>query len=128
MLPGPTFAAGWARQPRPVHPTGKPWLWPARSRSGDFWRDVWPNWREKYFFGNLSFPALAARLLSVLRQIGTNFAGQIRTVGPIKTVCKIRTTSMRFLVIVKATKDSEAGVMPSEQLLRDMGNFNEQLV
>lgn len=35
---------------------------------------------------------------------------------------------MRFMVIVKATKDSEAGVMPSEQLLRDMGNFNEQLV
>jgi hypothetical protein len=34
---------------------------------------------------------------------------------------------MRFLVIVKATKDSEAGVMPSEQLLADMGRFNEQL-
>jgi len=35
---------------------------------------------------------------------------------------------MRFMVIVKASKDSEAGVMPSEQLLRDMGNFNEELV
>jgi hypothetical protein len=35
---------------------------------------------------------------------------------------------MRFLVIVKATKDSEAGVMPSEQLLADMGRFNEELV
>jgi hypothetical protein len=35
---------------------------------------------------------------------------------------------MRFMVIVKATKDSEAGVMPSEQLLKDMGNYNEQLV
>lgn len=35
---------------------------------------------------------------------------------------------MRFLVIVKATKDSEAGVMPSEQLLTDMGRFNEELV
>lgn len=35
---------------------------------------------------------------------------------------------MRFMVIVKATKDTEAGVMPSEQLLRDMGNFNEELV
>jgi hypothetical protein len=31
------------------------------------------------------------------------------------------------MVIVKATKDSEAGAMPTEQLLRDMGNFNEQL-
>jgi hypothetical protein len=32
------------------------------------------------------------------------------------------------MVIVKATKDSEAGVMPSTELLTDMGNFNEQLV
>jgi hypothetical protein len=32
------------------------------------------------------------------------------------------------MVIVKASKDSEAGVMPSEQLLTEMGNFNEQLV
>src|SRR5216110_700092 len=35
---------------------------------------------------------------------------------------------MRFIVMVKATKESEAGHMPSEQLLREMGNFNEQLV
>jgi hypothetical protein len=35
---------------------------------------------------------------------------------------------MRFMVIVKATKNSEAGVMPSEKLLREMGNFNEELV
>ena len=35
---------------------------------------------------------------------------------------------MRVMVIVKATKSSEAGVMPSEQLFRDMGNYNEQLV
>ena len=35
---------------------------------------------------------------------------------------------MRFMVIVKADKNSEAGVMPSEQLLREMGNFNEELV
>jgi len=34
---------------------------------------------------------------------------------------------MRFMVIVKATKDSEAGVMPSEQLLADMGKYNEEL-
>src|SRR5881275_2896617 len=34
---------------------------------------------------------------------------------------------MRFMIIVKATKDSEAGVMPSEQLLRDMGKFNIEL-
>jgi hypothetical protein len=35
---------------------------------------------------------------------------------------------MRFMVIVKANKDSEAGVMPSEKMLTDMGNFNEELV
>ncbi len=35
---------------------------------------------------------------------------------------------MRVMVIVKATKDSEAGVMPSEELLTAMGKFNEELV
>ncbi len=35
---------------------------------------------------------------------------------------------MRFMVIVKATKDSEAGVMPSERLLAEMGKYNEELV
>jgi len=35
---------------------------------------------------------------------------------------------MRFMIMVKATKDSEAGVMPSQQLLTDMGQFNEALV
>lgn len=35
---------------------------------------------------------------------------------------------MRLMVIVKATKNSEAGLMPSEQLLADMGKFNEELV
>jgi hypothetical protein len=34
---------------------------------------------------------------------------------------------MRFMVIVKATKDSEAGVMPSEELLSAMGRYNEEL-
>jgi hypothetical protein len=35
---------------------------------------------------------------------------------------------MRFMIMVKATRDSEAGVMPSEQLLSEMGKFNEELV
>jgi len=35
---------------------------------------------------------------------------------------------MRFCVMVKATKDSEAGAMPSEKLLADMGRFNEELI
>jgi len=35
---------------------------------------------------------------------------------------------MRVMVMVKATKDSEKGVMPSEKLLADMGKYNEELV
>ncbi len=35
---------------------------------------------------------------------------------------------MKVMVIVKATKDSEAGTLPDEKLLTDMGNFNEELV
>ena len=35
---------------------------------------------------------------------------------------------MRFMILIKATKDSEAGVMPDERLLTAMGNFNEELV
>ena len=35
---------------------------------------------------------------------------------------------MRVMVIVKASKESEAGQMPSQKLLEDMGKFNEQLV
>ena len=35
---------------------------------------------------------------------------------------------MRFMVLVKATKDSEANVMPDPKLLVDMGKFNEELV
>ena len=35
---------------------------------------------------------------------------------------------MRFMMIVKASKESEAGVMPSEQMLAAMGKFNEELV
>ncbi len=34
---------------------------------------------------------------------------------------------MRFMVIVKANKESEAGEMPSEKILTDMGKFNEEL-
>ena len=35
---------------------------------------------------------------------------------------------MRFMILIKADRDSEAGVMPSEQLLTEMGRFNEELV
>ena len=35
---------------------------------------------------------------------------------------------MRFMILIKANKDSEASVMPSKQLLTEMGKFNEELV
>src|SRR6267378_1600190 len=35
---------------------------------------------------------------------------------------------MRFMVIVKANKDSEAGVLPKQKLLAEMGKYNEELV
>lgn len=35
---------------------------------------------------------------------------------------------MRYMMIVKASADSEAGVMPTEQELREMGRFNEEMV
>lgn len=35
---------------------------------------------------------------------------------------------MRFVVMIKANKETEAGVLPSQQLLTEMGNFNEELV
>ena len=34
---------------------------------------------------------------------------------------------MRFMIIIKASQDSEAGVMPSNELLTAMGNYNEEL-
>ncbi len=35
---------------------------------------------------------------------------------------------MRFMILVKADKDSEAEILPDEKLLRDMGNYNDELV
>jgi hypothetical protein len=35
---------------------------------------------------------------------------------------------MRFMIMVKATKDSEAGILPDQKLLAEMGKFNEELV
>ena len=35
---------------------------------------------------------------------------------------------MRFMVLVKANKDSEAGIMPTEAMLAEMGRYNEELV
>ena len=39
-----------------------------------------------------------------------------------------RGTTMRFMVIVKASKESEAGILPDEKILAEMGKYNEELV
>jgi hypothetical protein len=41
---------------------------------------------------------------------------------------RIQESEMKVIVLVKATKDSEAGVMPTQTLLAEMGKFNEELV
>jgi hypothetical protein len=41
---------------------------------------------------------------------------------------QVKEKAMKVTVFVKATKNSEAGVMPSEKMLNDMGKFNEELV
>lgn len=40
----------------------------------------------------------------------------------------LKETNMRFMILIKADHNSEAGVMPSEQLFAEMGRFNEELV
>src|SRR5688572_28313833 len=47
---------------------------------------------------------------------------------PAPAVPPRKDTTMKVMVIVKATKNSEAGVMPTEQLLTEMGKYNEELV
>jgi hypothetical protein len=48
--------------------------------------------------------------------------------NPRRQGASVKGPTMKVMVIVKATKNSEAGVMPSEKLLTDMGKYNEELV
>ncbi len=59
-----------------------------------------------------------------IRRNSKNDAG----LTPPQVLSTERNKQMRVMVIVKATKNSEAGVMPSEELLTAMGKFNEELV
>jgi hypothetical protein len=45
-----------------------------------------------------------------------------------RLIQRLRRIGMRFMAIVKASKDSEAGVPPSKELLSAMGRFNEEMV
>jgi hypothetical protein len=48
--------------------------------------------------------------------------------GKMQKRTKTGDSAMKVMVLVKATQDSEAGAMPSEQLLTEMGQYNEELV
>jgi hypothetical protein len=66
----------------------------------------------------MSYPQMTVRRNSKGRRGAYSTAGSLNG----------KEQTMRMLVIVKATKNSEAGVMPSEELLAAMGKFNEELV
>jgi hypothetical protein len=51
-----------------------------------------------------------------------------RITAPATGLRNVRRKAMRFMVIVKATADSEAGIMPDHKLLEAMGNYNDQLI
>jgi hypothetical protein len=65
---------------------------------------------------------------AALAQIGDVFLSNSRNAVRLPYEHPFEENEMRVMVIVKATKNSEAGIMPGEKLLTDMGNFNEQLV
>jgi len=48
--------------------------------------------------------------------------------GTLSSEANVQGETMRFMMIVKANKDSEAGVMPSEEMIANMGKFNEELL
>jgi len=62
------------------------------------------------------------------RTIEVSISGHINRLRALRQKIKKEKRQMRFMVIVKANKDSEAGVMPTKELLTQMGKFNEELV
>jgi hypothetical protein len=58
------------------------------------------------------------------------YRGRLDPLAPSREPNPNRTgeTTMRFLVMVKANKESEAGALPDEKMLTEMGKFNEELV
>jgi hypothetical protein len=54
--------------------------------------------------------------------------GCVRGIQSSETIFRRRGIAMKFMVLIKADRDSEAGVMPSTELLAAMGKYNEELV
>src|SRR5215813_3512355 len=73
----------------------------------------------------MSIPTLLVRLEDGATRLQMKEGGAASSARP---PLEPRSETMRVIVLIKATKNSEAGVMPSEKLLREMGNFAEELV
>lgn len=83
-----------------------------------FFQIIPPNsWGKKYFNPSVD-PGMARSTYGQRREPGQCSPGE--DAG--------RSMNMKVMVIVKATKNSEAGAMPTEKLIMEMGNYNEQLV
>ena len=67
--------------------------------------------------------AILWRLVRLIRRAGTRPGTAGRDSNPSE-----KEVDMRVMVIVPGNKDSEAGVLPSKELLAEMGKFNEELV
>jgi hypothetical protein len=55
-------------------------------------------------------------------------SGTVDFAAPLSTTTQKEKQTMRFMILVKADANSEAGVMPDEKLLTEMGKYNEELV
>jgi hypothetical protein len=70
---------------------------------------------------------MSIRAVVVRRLVGVRIGSRRGPAGCLAQGTERGETTMRFMVMVKATKESEAGVMPDQKLLAAMGKFNEDL-
>src|SRR5580698_1021838 len=129
MRPGPIFVGGWAGRPKRNSPIGRRSTWPGRNRNGDFWSDAWQNWPTKNYSRRPVDSGGGRTTISRAVDGAPEELG--RRLGP-NTLRRERNyrgdTTLRFMVIVKASPESEAGVLPTPELLAEMMKYNEELV
>src|SRR5262249_15645788 len=73
------------------------------------------------------FPRHAWEASKCARRASLDNDSEYRTSGEYARGKPRKETTMRFMIMVRATKESEAGVLPDEKLLAEMTKFNEQL-
>src|SRR5262245_36552001 len=97
-----TCTGGSAARPRPGRRMRRRWGWRSRTRIVVSWNVASQRCRNRP--GPFDYWVKGKQLAPLSRRY-----------------------TMRFLIIVKATKDSEAGVMPEDKLIAEMGKFHEEL-